>query len=280
MVAPTPPRLKAPEFICIGRPRCGTRFLYDALQCFRDVWMPPIKEIDFWTQVQAVLEGPAGARGIALSEHSRETALRTLDPLIAAFTSHGLDLRRELEFCRRYLFEEPKSFKWYLSLFGCAGDRVTGDITPAYYKLGPTTIAEVRRRLPDVRIIVMTRDPVDQLWSLYNTDIRYGRLPGERRDDVDQVREWLRQETHFPVVGPGGMDNWLEAFPDILVIGFEDIIRAPGVVLPRVGEFLGCEQLDATLVSKLANVKSEHTPAITDHIRDLFAEAAVRAAVR
>src|SRR5690606_22338115 len=64
----------------------------------------------------------------------------------------------------RYLLL-PRTDAWYASLFRSCGDRVAGDITPAYSILGPAEVAHVARLMPAAMIILILRDPVERAWS-------------------------------------------------------------------------------------------------------------------
>ena len=41
-------RGSGPDFICFGMQKAGTRWLYDQMCARKDVWMPPIKEMNFF----------------------------------------------------------------------------------------------------------------------------------------------------------------------------------------------------------------------------------------
>ncbi len=71
-----------------------------------------------------------------------------------------------------------KGENWYRSHFPLADDlpegSLTGDATPLYM-MHPLVPARVAEMLPDVKLIVLLRDPVDRAISHYHHQVRQGR---------------------------------------------------------------------------------------------------------
>jgi len=74
--------------------------------------------------------------------------------------------QKELEFFnRRYLWERGPG--WYSEQFAAAGQaRAIGEATPNYM-FYPWAVERIAQLLPDVRLIVCLRDPVDRAYSHY-----------------------------------------------------------------------------------------------------------------
>lgn len=120
--------------------------------------------------------------------------------------------------------------------------QVKGEITPAYGHLPARRIRFMRRVMPDVRLILLLRDPVERAWSHAVMDLadRKGRSIGEVPDE-----EILAFVTSDASIRRGAyatmIDRWLSSFPrDQLFIGFfEDVAKWPRRVLVDIFEHLG-----------------------------------------
>ena len=53
----------------------------------------------------------------------------------------------------------------YAALFQFKEQAFSGDITPGYANLDPAVIQQVDRVLPNLKVILLIRDPVDRAWS-------------------------------------------------------------------------------------------------------------------
>ena len=92
--------------------------------------------------------------------------------------------------------------RWYRSHFpllrGLADGQVTGEGSP-YYMCHPHAPARIASLLPDVRLIVLLRNPVERAISHYFHSHRNGREPLEIQQAMDQEesrldREWARMQ--------------------------------------------------------------------------------------
>jgi Sulfotransferase domain len=140
-----------------------------------------------------------------------------------------------------------------------AGVAITGEASP-YYLFHPMVPERVRELLPDVRLLILLRDPVDRAYSHYQRELQVGvetlsfedaleaepaRLEGE--DDRLRLEVGYRSFAHrnFSYVARGlyadQLRRWLGVFPreQILVARSEDLSRTPESVLPGIYEFLG-----------------------------------------
>lgn len=148
---------------------------------------------------------------------------------------------KELRFFDRKFY---RSFEWYQQAFEPAGDRLRGEITPAYCILPEDRVAVLAALLPDVRLVLMLRHPVQRVWSAAR---RILGLLGAR--DLSQVtvaelervlaRPGVQARTDYPAI----LDRWRAHFPaDQLLVEFtEDIGRDPVAVLRRVFGHLGVD---------------------------------------
>lgn len=125
----------------------------------------------------------------------------------------------------------------YARQFADAQGRVKGEITPAYGVLPPERIRFVRTVMPDVRLVLLLRNPAERAWShaLMDLGARRGRKPEEI--GADEVIAFLEEE-HAARRGDylAILDAWLGVFPEeqLLVAFFDDVQNRPRELLERV----------------------------------------------
>jgi hypothetical protein len=120
-----------PHFLGIGAQKAATTWLHRCLRAHPDLWLPPIKELHYFTHRAHDLRRGVAGRLIGQDWVNRRlrrilkprllSDLRRLDPA---------GLRWDLRF-----FLGARSDTWYESLFGEGAGRVTGEITPEYSSL-------------------------------------------------------------------------------------------------------------------------------------------------
>lgn len=153
----------------------------------------------------------------------------------------GLYLPPEKEvhyFCHR----RHRSLRYYASRFAEAGDRVRGEITPAYATLSVRRIEEIRDLMPGVRLLMLVRNPIDRAWS--HAVMHLCRATGRAVDEVDPA-EFMAYFTSSQSRAAGDigrvLDRWLQVFPEEQMwVGFyDDISRRPRELLREVFDHLG-----------------------------------------
>jgi hypothetical protein len=140
----------------------------------------------------------------------------------------------------------------YLALFrGATNESILGEASTSY--LWDTHAAErIKRAVPEARILIMLRDPVDRAYSQYWNDVREGL---ETLPFLDALRREQRS-------GPGGwgvsslyidcglyseqVARYLDRFgPRVRVLFFEDYVGDPASGIADVLSFLGLRPPDA-----------------------------------
>lgn len=136
---------------------------------------------------------------------------------------------------------------------------LSGEATP-YYLFHPLAPARAGEVLPDCRLIVVLRNPIDRAFSHHNHEralgfesldfeeaiaAEPGRLAGEveRMLDDDHYRSFAHQ--HHSYVSRGyyaeQLERWLERFGSerVLVLSAEELFAEPARVVGEAQEFLG-----------------------------------------
>lgn len=239
-----------PHFLGIGAQKAASTWLYRCLRAHPGLWLPPIKELHYFThRVEDVHPGVAARlrgkdwvnRRLRRMVKPRLLAdLRSLDPAI---------LRWDLRF-----FLGRRSDGWYESLFRAGSSRVTGEITPEYALLSAGEVGRVRDAFPNLKILFLMRDPIDRGWS----QVRM--LAGLRGLSPLSEEAALTLARDAAVVGRsdyrGTLESWGRHFPpERIFTGFMEEVRSdPRALLTRIFDFLGVAADDSVLSPDLYRV--------------------------
>jgi hypothetical protein len=151
-----------PDFLCVGAQKAGTSWLYRQLEPHPDFWMPPVKELHYLNQ---------------LTKARRIHGPRCADERDASFMDSMQSLRG-----RFYLDLDN-----YGRLFQHKGERLSGDISPAYSTLNDEIIERVVDHFPDLKVVFLARDPVERAWSQLSMGVRLGTINKFDAADPDEV---------------------------------------------------------------------------------------------
>ena len=137
-------------------------------------------------------------------------------------------------------------------------DPIVGEASPSYvfHPLAPKRAAAL---VPDARLIVLVRNPVDRALSHYHHEVALGRepLPFEQALDDEETRmagelERMRNDPRYFSIAwwnftyqargryAEQLERWLELFPheQLLVIPSEDLLQRPRETYAHVLDFL------------------------------------------
>lgn len=184
---------------------------------------------------------------------------------------------KETHYFDRHIDEVPLGY--YASLFGAGSAAIRGEITPGYSNLRRDRIALIKRLMPDLRLILIVRNPIERSWSAAR---RVMPKFGETITSIDEQElfnylrlEWAyRAQNGAAVRGhyePGlleghyckTIDNWLEFFApeQLVIIFFDDIQERPSTVLKQVCEHIGADPAydwDPSAIAKAVNPNPPH----------------------
>lgn len=178
---------------------------------------------------------------------------------------------QELKSAHYFDIHYDRGPRWYRSFFATeaqlrarqrrTGHRViTGEASP-YYMFHPLAAQRIARDLPEVKLIVSLRDPVERLWSHYNErlaghtetlgiaaalDAEAGRLAGESERIIAEDPNYysLHHDLSSYVARGRYLEQlipFLERFgPDqLLILRAEDFYRDSRQELAKVADYLG-----------------------------------------
>lgn len=229
-----------PDFIGIGAQKAATNWLWHNLKQHPDVWMPPIKELHFFDRSPRYpspsylsserLLGRVFGRN-RYDKEFRETFTR---PLAAALIKSDW---KTLRWLVRHYFGRCNA-QWYLSLFAEGAGKLRGEITPSYSILDFADVRNIKRMLPELKAILILRNPIDRAWSHIRFD--WERIEGV--DNPEKVKAFIDSpKQHLRGDYVRTIDIWSSCFPpEQFFIGFyDDVAQHPGKILSDVHKFLG-----------------------------------------
>ena len=204
-----------PDFLIIGPQRTGTTWIHENLRDHPDVLWPREKEIFYFSRLKT-------------PDHPR-------------FVSADLDwyLRQ---------FHDPlwlRVIKTVLSLRSSGGlyhPRVRGEATASYAAMDRDLIEEIVLLNPEIRAIMMIRNPIDRAWSHAKKDLVRNR--GRRFEDVsaDEFEEFFRDAYQLRCAQyVRNYENWSACLAkgNLFLGKFDDVAARPLELLGEICRFLG-----------------------------------------
>ena len=169
--------------------------------------------------------------------------------------------RKEIKYFDCNYFEGAA---WYRAHFPLRqkftdGSKLTGEATP-YYIFHPTAHERVASAVPQAKIIIILRNPVERAYSHHQHMVRVGREPLSFEEALAAERERLAGEAekiaadpHYPTykdiqysyVSRGDylpqIQRWHSLFPKerVLILRSEDLYHEPAATMEETQAFLG-----------------------------------------
>jgi len=258
------------DFIGIGVQKSASTWLWANLNAHPDVWLPPRKELHYFDRS---LNYPSPSflatdhivnRLFSLQPHNKLFRKKAYEEIRLAYIQKDMP---RLKWLLRYYLKNYND-QWYLSLFPDRQNYLKGEITPAYSILHESDIRHIKDILPDVKIILTLRDPVDRAWSqvkFYKTrEIHNVKLDEQKLIEfIESPRQTMRND-YVTIV-----KTWKKIFGKQLYIGYYDeIIEDPKSYLNKIYHFLGISSHHDVFIKNRINVSKEITipPNILDFL--------------
>lgn len=225
------------DFIGIGAQKSGTSWLDERLRELPDFSLTPIKELHYFDR------SPIYPSPNMLAKSSLKSRLTGYNWAKKAIKFGTLLLKRDFTTIKWFINWSFSNIddKWYLSLFDSMKG-LTGEITPCYGILIEKDIAKMYKLVPDAKIILLLRNPVDRAWSHYRfakADVADFNIQSEKTADIIQFmnsdNQTLRSD-YFTII-----NNFTKYYPkQQLLIGFFDAIKDnPEQLLSDIVDFIG-----------------------------------------
>ena len=184
-------KIEGPDFICIGLPRAATGWLYDQLLFHPDFWMPPIKEIGYLSRKTGSFD--SCEIDLMRLENPEPVPARRQDKGRKGLIARRADRERDCAFyaVAKDLHGRPRNIQGYKELFAPKGQRISGDVTPGYCRIGDDFVSKIGAKLPGTKVLLIVRDPVARIWSEMCRSRRRLKVETGLLDDPEAVRQYL-----------------------------------------------------------------------------------------
>ncbi len=152
-----------------------------------------------------------------------------------------------------YYFDNDKNYRkenqWYDTFFfGAAEKQIAGDITPDYI-LFPKCAKRIHRYNPDIKIIVMLRNPADRAFSNFQMNKRYTEenksFDKALEAESSRIKKGYRRKMRYSYLERGFYYKQLKPYFDLFapanikIIIFEEFIKDIVGGMMEIEEFLG-----------------------------------------
>jgi hypothetical protein len=223
--------LRLPNFFIVGAPKAGTTSLYAYLEQHPQVFMCPLKEPNYFAS-ELRLEN--------IEAEGRAKMTREMPALERYLVGNG----RERRFGGLVT-----SWDDYISLFREASTQIAiGEATPVYL-WSPTAPRNIAARIPQAKIIVSLRNPVERAFSqyLHMVTVGYTRRSFKQEIQVSLSARRGNSAPCWPLLEFGRyfeqLRRYCDAFPRsrIHISLYEDLADAPAPLLANLFAFLGVD---------------------------------------
>jgi hypothetical protein len=234
--------LRYPDFLCIGAQKAGTTWLDSNLRKLPKIWLPPIKELHYFNEVHS------DDNRKWTSIHRRTQGIRALGNYLKSVDEQSWNY----EFIARTadIVSGRLSDEWYGNIFSLAApEQICGEITPAYSILPPVGIEHIVRLMPNVKIIMILRDPIERSWS----QLRMLAAEKGQSDPAALIRFAASPQVFGRSNYPQILRLWSRHFDQrqVLVVDMDEIVSHPRRVLTGICEFLETD-FEGTRASQLS----------------------------
>jgi hypothetical protein len=230
-----------PDFMIVGPQRTGTTWLHAHLRHHPQIFLTEPKELYFFS------------------------SLKTRDPKRFVSDELGWYLRFFREPLWRRAIKTGRSLWQYGELYR---PLVRGEATASYAALEPDVIADVAALNPNLKVILMIRNPIDRAWSHAKKDLVRNRKRRLEEVGEDEFRAFFGDEYQLRCARyVDQYDHWAARLgPEQVLVGaFDDITSRPKELLLDVMRFLGVRAerryLDASVREAVNPTGGERIPA-------------------
>lgn len=126
-----------------------------------------------------------------------------------------------------------KGISWYINFFEEAKDNyVTGEVSNLYFD-SKNVSQRIKKIIPNCKIIILLRNPIDRFISIQNFKVREGRISKNEIDssfNKNEILKILRIDKRIK--------EYSNLFDDILFIDFDDIKNYPEKIQSQLFDFL------------------------------------------
>ena len=219
-----------PDFLIVGPQRTRTTWLHAMLREHPEVFLSEPKEIFYFSRIKT-------------PDHPK-------------FQSD--DLGWYLNFFRErpdyWLYKQAMAFRRHLRPYL---PKVRGEATASYAAIDADVIDEIVVLNPDVKVIMMVRNPVERAWSHAKKDLSRNRSRPLAEVSEEEFQAFFRDPYQLRCARYAEcIENWSSRLrPDHLMVGrFDDVEARPRRLFLDACRFIGVSDADRYVPSAVAEV--------------------------
>ncbi|MEP1930134.1 MAG: sulfotransferase, partial [Roseibium sp.] len=224
-------KARGPHFLGIGAQKAGTTWLHNMLSQNNAIWLPPIKELHYFDEIEA---DPNPKKP---SPHARRAAKKAI---LRHIRHAGKELHVPYIHYLSKLGTMPKSNQWYYEAFNwpLSEGKLCGELTPAYCSLSLDSIRTMRAELGLIKLIFLMRDPVSRAKSQMRMWIER-----QKRSTMD-LSDWDHFLEYPTLLARSNYQHTIQSYEavfgpeNILYLAYGEISSDPYALLARVEKFL------------------------------------------
>lgn len=197
-----------PDFLVIGAQKAGTTWLDKMFKSHPDIWTPVVKELQFFNTFYM-------ADSFKWTKNHREShALKAIKFALADNNnkSNWSKIRESIH------IGEPSTidYEWYEETFNYApANTVKGEMTPEYSLLNKAHVEEIVSKYPDIKIILVMRDPVQR--ALSGIKMRLLQQGFTSESDNDSIDEFVIScASDWDVIERGNYQRIIETWNEFI----------------------------------------------------------------
>ena len=153
---------------------------------------------------------------------------------------------KELKYFSNYL--NMCDIDWYLGCFDGSGDKKRGEISPSYTILPDKIIEMIHSIFPELKIVVLLRDPIERAWSHVKHQYRlkesvfvnyYGVFDSISYGKMVEAltNSWMLAYSDYLNI----IKRWMTFYPkeNFYINFFDSVIKEPEVILQEICDHIG-----------------------------------------
>ncbi|QDG36248.1 sulfotransferase [Alteromonas mediterranea] len=164
-----------PDFLVIGAQKAGTTWLEYVLKNHRQVWTPPVKELQYFNELY-------DSKSYGWAQRHRTT--HAIKAMRWELEKKSPDLRK-IELCLK-IAKKITSNNWYENIFEYSPEyKIKGEMTPEYSLISPKNIEKIYTKYPHLKIILVIRDPIERAVSHIKMRIKQTEQLDHPQSEID-----------------------------------------------------------------------------------------------
>lgn len=219
------------DFLCIGAQKCGTSWLYKNLQDIEEFNLPQVKELHYFDRISKY---PSPSKKSFLKRIlNPKYVVKAIGSIVKAIFQRNF---KKANFVFKWNFALNYNDEWYLSLFKNLKG-YTGEITPSYSILEKEDIKGMYKLLPDVKLVLMLRNPIERAWSHYRSGVSKAFRFDINNLDSSEIIEFMKSdEQTLRSNYLRTINNYLKVFnkEQLLICFYDAIVDCPDTLIKDI----------------------------------------------